>query len=125
MSPAERYKGGFLRTLKQAKDLYASIPDSEKSYTEAIALLDAINMFETLVSTSPSVYEHATKALMEAMENAASLSGVEAIPGESMIVGRDWFNIHGQAVGPNEKGILIERVTYRDGKTEIFKKLTR
>lgn len=123
MSPAERYKGGFLRTLSQAKDLYASIPDSDRTCQEAIALSEAISLYESLVSTSPSVYEAATQALVEAMEKVASLSGVDAVSEETEIVGREWFNIHGQAVNPDEKGLVIERIRYRDEKTAVIKRM--
>ncbi|MDE6741311.1 MAG: dienelactone hydrolase family protein [Muribaculaceae bacterium] len=123
MSPAERYKGGFLRTLRQAKDLYASIPESDQNRPEAIALIDAINSYDSLVSTSPTVYEAATKALKEAMEKAADLSDVDSIVAESEITARECFNIHGQVVNADEKGLVIERIHYRDGKTAIVKKI--
>lgn len=123
MSPAERYKGGFLRTLSQAKELYASIPESNQNRPEAISLLDAINSYESLVSTSPTVYEAATKTLKEAMENAKSLSAVDSIVAGPEIIVRECFNIHGQAVNADEKGLVIELIHYRDGKTKTIKKM--
>ena len=123
MSPAERYKGGFLRTLRQAKDLYALIPASERNRQEVMDLLEVINTYESLVSTSPSVYEAATQALLKAIENAASVSGVDTVAGEDAVAGREWFNIHGQAVNADEKGLVIERIRYRDGRTVVVKKM--
>lgn len=123
MSPAERYKGGFLRTLSQAKQLYASIPEADRSRTEAIALMEAIGKYESLVSTAPSVYEAATQALAEAMENAASLSAVGQIASSSEILSRECFNIHGQPVNADEKGLLIEHIRYSDGTVVTIKKM--
>lgn len=122
MSPAERYKGGFLRTLNKAKELYAAIPEADRGSQEAMALLDAINSYEALVSTSPSVYEAATKALTEAMERVSAL-GVNAIAGESEVIGREYFNIHGQPVNSDFEGLVIERICFRDGHTQTFKRI--
>ncbi|MDE6786707.1 MAG: hypothetical protein K2J46_06690, partial [Muribaculaceae bacterium] len=116
-------KGGFLRTLAHAKELYASIPEADRSRTEAIALMETIEKYESLVSTAPSEYEKATLALEEAMEDAASLSAVGQIASGSELLSREYFNIHGQSVNAAEKGLLIERIRYADGTVVTLKKM--
>lgn len=126
MSAAERYKGTFQRTLKQAKDLYESIPAENLEKPEVTALLEAIGKYENLVSTSPSVYENATKELTEAIEKASGLAGIEGIySSESGIASREYFNLHGQQIGAPGKGIVIERINYTDGTVRNVKKVVR
>ncbi|MDE7421256.1 MAG: dienelactone hydrolase family protein [Muribaculaceae bacterium] len=79
MSTAERYKGTFQRTLKQAKDLYASITDANPGSEAAQNLLEVISKYESLVSTSPSVYEAATAELANAIEQASDVSAVDVV----------------------------------------------
>lgn len=123
LSPAERYKGGFHRTLKQAKALYESIAEDDRDRQEAIDLLAVINAHESLVSTSPSEYEKAIRDLNEAMERAASLSAVEALSVAAEVLSREFLDIYGRLVSPDEKGLVIERIRYRDGRTVTTKRM--
>ena len=52
---AERYKGTFQLTLKQAKDLYASFPEENINRVAAKKLKYVIEKYEGLVSTSPTL----------------------------------------------------------------------
>lgn len=79
MSTAERYKGTFQRTLKQAKDLYATLSEDILSTEAGQNLEDAISRYESLVSTSPSVYEQATAALADAIAQVSATTAVDYI----------------------------------------------
>lgn len=122
MSQAERYKGTFLRTLRQAVEMYESIAEENRSKAEAVNLLEVIGRYESLVSTSPSVYEKATLDLLEAMESASGLSGISAIGSDhGMIVSEEYYNIYGQRVGSDAKGVGIARIRYSDGSMMTIK----
>lgn len=125
MSVAERYKGTFQRTLNQAKSLYESISADNKDKSEAVALLEAINKYESLVSTSPSVYENATKELSKAIEKAAGLSAVDGVYSDEEAISVEYFNIHGNKIPGNEKGIVIERIRCADGSFKTLKKVVK
>lgn len=108
MSPAERYKGTFLRTLASAKALYASIPEESKGVEAAVSLFEVINRHEGLVSTAPSVYEKATADLEAAMAAAGSLAGVSRpdVDGAERMI----FDLLGRPVKDSDmlnKGIYI------------------
>lgn len=119
MSAAERYKGSFLRTLKQAKDLYASFSEEKLNYVTAKKLKYMIERYENLVSTSPTVYEKATANLAAAIANASSLAAVAAIEGE--IISEDCFNLQGQRIDSTAKGVIIVRTRYSDGTVKTQK----
>ncbi|MDE7096734.1 MAG: dienelactone hydrolase family protein [Muribaculaceae bacterium] len=119
MSVAERYKGTFQRVLKQAKDLYASIPEENLGSAEARNLQEVIARHESLVSTAPSVYENATAELEEAIGRASGLAGVDAVI--SGFVGSEYFNLHGERVDADAKGILIVRTISPDGSVKTSK----
>lgn len=73
-STADIYKGGFLRTLAQAKNLSENVKDKE-GYTESKqSLNDAIAAYEGFTSISPSEYESATNALLAAMKPLEAVS---------------------------------------------------
>ncbi len=119
MSVAERYKGSFLRTLKQAKELYASIPEENLGKAEAMNLLEVINKYESLVSTSPTVYENATADLEDAIARASGLSGVETV--QSDVVCREYYNLHGQRTDAGAKGVIIVKTCHADGTVKTAK----
>ncbi len=121
MSTAERYKGTFLRTLKQAKDLYASIPEDNLGSVEAENLLTVIQAYESLVSTSPTVYENATAKLAEAIEMASGLAEVATLNAE--VISKEYFNLQGQRIGAHIKGIAIVRTIYSDGSQKTIKEI--
>ncbi len=98
MSTAERYKGTFQRTLNQAKDFYASLPEEALSTEAAQNLLETIQKYESLVSTSPTIYEQATAALADAIAKASSLAGIESINADTR--SQECFNLYGQPVNP-------------------------
>ena len=126
LSPAERYKGTFLRTLAQAKEMYASIGGDALSSPDAVALKEAIERHESLVSTAPSVYEKATGELAKAMENASGIAGVEDIyldPGAPVIV--EYYNLQGQRLAVPAGGVVIERIIYDNGLVHTAKKVVR
>ncbi len=122
MSTAERYKGTFQRTLKQAKQLYESISEEDLGNESAKNLLEVINKYEFLVSTSPTVYENATAELAEAIRLASALAGVEGIDAENPgIRSIEYFNLQGQPTDPSSKGVVIVRKHLTNGSTKTTK----
>ena len=119
MSVAERYKGTFLRTLKQAKDLYESIPAENRGSEGAVRLLDVLSKYESLVSTSPTLYENATAELADAMEHARGLSSVSIV--NAGIVSEEYFNLNGQQTDSSANGVIIVRTRYSDGSVTVSK----
>lgn len=119
MSQAERYKGTFLRTLKQAKNLYESIAEEDRNKDEVIALLALIEKYESLVSTSPTVYENATAELNEAIEKASVFASLVTIKND--VTSKEYFNLQGQRVGPDAKGVIIVRTRCADGTSSTTK----
>lgn len=121
MSVAERYKGTFQRTLIEAKVLYESISPENREKTEAAALLEVISKYEYLVSTSPTIYENATKELADAIAKASGPAAVDGIISECDIISKEYFNLHGQRVNPDCNGVVIERRRYSDGTIRNLK----
>lgn len=117
MSTAERYKGTFLRTLKQAKDLYANLPDESLNSDAAKDLLEVINKYESLVSTSPTVYETATAELAAAIEKVSSSTAVNEIPSDSLI--NSTYNLQGKPIDPTR--LLKGQPYIQNGKKRIAK----
>lgn len=77
-TPAEMYKGEFLRTLKKAEALAEELKDRADSAVQLEALNTTINKYKELVSILPSEYENARKELTEVMKPDYAL-GVENI----------------------------------------------
>lgn len=69
-SVADVYKGGFLRTLENAKQLYVATDNERYSDSENLrkALSDIIVKYEYFVSTAPSAYETATSEIKDFIE---------------------------------------------------------
>lgn len=125
MSVAERYKGTFQRTLAEAKSLYESIPEDELADECALALKEAIDSYEGLVSTAPSVYEAATAALTEAIRNAGKLADVTSIGTDENVVSVDYIDMFGRRVDSKAGGMLVKRTTYRNGSVKSAKVMIR
>ena len=119
---AERYKGTFQLTLKQAKELYASFPEENINRVAAKKLKYVIDKYENLVSTSPKVYEQATADLADAIAKASSLAAVAAIEGD--MISEEYFNLHGQRIDSTAKGVVIVRTRYSDGAVKTQKSLS-
>ncbi|MDE6637531.1 MAG: hypothetical protein K2K32_04765, partial [Muribaculaceae bacterium] len=117
MSTAERYKGAFIRTLKQAKELYASILEENLGSDAAQNLLDVITKYESLVSTSPTVYEAATAELEAAIALASGLAAVDSIQADTLST--SFFNLQGIPVDPSR---LIQGQPYIHNGKKIIKK---
>lgn len=114
MSTAERYKGTFLRTLKEAQNLYASLSEEELSSEEAQNLLEVISKYESLVSTSPTVYEAATADLAAAIALVAGMTTVAAIESDSV---GTYYNLQGFPIDPSH--ILKGQLYIHNGKKHI------
>ena len=69
-SVADVYKGGFLRALQPAQQLYADTEGERYSDSEELreALRKVLEQYEDWSSTSPTEYEAATRAITEAAE---------------------------------------------------------
>lgn len=117
MSTAERYKGAFIRTLKQAKELYASILEENIGSDAAKNLLDVITKYESLVSTSPTVYEAATAELAAAMALASGLTAVDSIMSDPLST--SFFNLQGFPIDPSR---LVKGQPYIHNGKKLIKK---
>ena len=114
---ADRYKGGFLRTLAQARELISRY----ESGTAVEALQYTIDQYASFVSTSPTQYTQATAALQKAIakfnaspDKVAALHQVEAI--EDLAQPR--YNLQGQRTQSNN-GITVQgnkKILWNAGK---------
>lgn len=125
MSTAERYKGTFQRTLAEAKALYESLPAEDIDSQEAVALKEAIDRYEGLVSTAPSVYETAISELKEAMAKAGALSVDAILTGGDQIASVEWFDMFGRRADSMSEGVLVRRTTFRNGAVKSAKVMIR
>lgn len=124
MTVAERYKGTFMYTLKKAEACYESITSDNREKDAAIALHETIEKYKSLVSTAPSVYVNATKELEDAIAKVSGLSAIEEIwSGNDEIISVEYFNMHGQHISTIGKGVVLERVVYRNGNVRTVKKI--
>lgn len=112
---ADVYKGGFLRTLKQAKALLANALEysSEDNAADISALENAINEYEDFSSVQPSDYDAATKALEAAMKPvlAVGMKAVVLTSDASSAV----YDLTGRRLSQPQRGINIIRT--EGGKT--------
>lgn len=125
MSTAERYKGTFQRTLAEAKALYESLPAEDLDSQEVVTLKEAIDRYEGLVSTAPSVYEAAISELKEAMAKAGALSEDAIVTGGDQIVSVVWFDMFGRRADSMSEGVLVRRTTFRNGAVKSAKVMIR
>ena len=116
MSTAERYKGTFQRTLKEAKDLYASLSEDILSTEEAQNLKAAIEDYEALVSTSPTVYEQATAALADAIAKASKVAAVGNIFEDNAGEG-DCYDVFGRRI--NKANLYKGQIYIQNAKKHI------
>ncbi len=116
MSTAERYKGTFQRTLKEAKDLYASLSEELLSTEEAQNLKAAIEDYEALVSTSPTVYEQATAALADAIAKASKVAAVGNIFEDNAGEG-DCYDVFGRRI--NKANLYKGQIYIQNAKKHI------
>lgn len=124
MSAAERHKGTFIRTLSQAKAVYAGVPEASLGEPAVELLKETIEKYDAFVSTSPTEYGAATKELEEAMEKAGAFSGIE-LPeaGSRDVVSVEYYNLAGQRVSLPYKGVTLVKVFFEDGTVETFKRI--
>jgi len=114
-SSADVYKGGFLRTLKQAKALLTSALESasEDSAADIGALESLINEYDNFTAIQPSDYTAATKALEEAMKPllAVGIKAVVTTEDNSSSI----YDLAGRRLSQPQRGINIIRTS--EGKT--------
>ena len=125
MSTAERYKGTFLRTLAEAKALYAAIEADDLTDPLAVALKEAIDRYEGLVSTAPSVYEAATAELKDVMAKAEALEVDIIGSADGEIVLEQYFDLYGRRADPSNGGVLVKKTTYSNGSVKSAKVMIR
>lgn len=113
-SNAELYKGGFLRAMKQAKDLMAMQDVLAPELASSLEALESvIAQYEGLTSILPSEYTTATNALQEAMSPilAVGLHGVTLSARESSSPS-SLYDLQGRRLtAPVQRGVYV-----RDGK---------
>lgn len=119
MSTAERYKGTFQRTLKEARALYQSLMEENLDGEDILNLIETIHKYDDLVSTSPSVYEKAIAELADAIAKASSLAVVQ--PVDAGIISQEYLNLQGQRIDPSSKGVVIVMTRRADGSCEVAK----
>lgn len=115
-SSADRYKGGFLRTLAEAKAMSVAAEQAgAQGYEDKIeALNQAIKEYESFASISPSEYVAATDALKSAMKPVEPVA-IAAV--KQSAVSANTYDLMGRLVTGNLRtGIYI-----RNGK-KIFVK---
>lgn len=127
LSAAERYKGAFMRTLSEAREVYASIDADRLTAPASLALRDAIGRYADFVSTSPSEYTAATDKLAECIEAVRTgMSAVAEIGGDTGIpVRKVYFNVCGQQSDVPYVGVNIVRMYYSDGQVKTLKRVYR
>lgn len=108
-SQADFYKGGFLRTMKQAMALCdalkAMAEQGDENASEAFNVLDlAMAQYEGYTSIQPSDYTAATKALEEAMKPGQAV-GIQTITGASASA---YYDLQGRRIASPVKGIFIK-----------------
>ena len=118
MSTAERYKGTFQRTLKEAQDLYASLSDDILPTEEAQNLKATIESYESLVSTSPTVYEQATAALADAIAQVSEIAAVGTLL-EYCNEDGDCYDVFGRRI--NKANLSKGQIYIQNAKKRIAK----
>jgi hypothetical protein len=116
-----------MRTLSEAREVYASIDADRLGDPVALALRDAIGRYADFVSTSPSEYTAATDKLAECIEAVRTgMSAVDEIGGDTGIpVRKVYFNVCGQQSDVPYVGVNIVRVYYSDGQVKTLKRVYR
>lgn len=125
-SSADRYKGGLLRAMISAQDLYDRTADAESVKTERDALKNCLDKYAGFASTAPSAYTAAIKEVelaMLALQNAV-IAGVSDITADRHIVDVSDFAVDGREVSPSYKGTVIRRSVFSDGSV-ITEKIFR
>lgn len=105
-SPADVYKGGFLRAMSKAKALL----EQQKDNSELTEMLDALSLvveqYEGYTSIQPSDYTAATNALEEAMKPilAVGIQPVKVLAPDANI----YYDLSGRRVEATKPGIYVK-----------------
>lgn len=122
-SSADRYKGGLLRSMLSAKDLYdrtADTPGVEAARDELKAVIDR---YADFASTAPSAYTAAieeVESAILALQNAI-VAGMTDIAVDKNIIDIRYFTIDGRIASPDAKGVVIRRSVLSDGTVNTEK----
>lgn len=122
-SLAQLYKGTYLDALARAKALYDSLDPNKLALTSVTELYVTICDYDNVVSTSPTVYENATAALLEAVARAErELSGVSEVTADGCreVVETTYYNLMGQPIAV-PAGVHIRLDRYSDGTSRAVK----
>lgn len=122
-SSADRYKGGLLRSLLSAQDLYsrtADIPGIDDARNDLKSVMDKYAGF---ASTAPSAYVAAIEevdAAILALQNVVA-SGISDMTIERTLVDEGYFTFDGRQVASSYDGPVIRRSVFSDGSVSTEK----
>lgn len=125
-SSADRYKGGLLRTMIAAQDLYDRTADTEGVEIERDALKACMDKYAGFASTAPSAYNTAIEEVelaIATLQNAI-IAGVSDIATDKCIVDVRDFAVDGREVRSGYKAPVIRRSVFSDGSV-ITEKIFR
>ena len=106
-SPADLYKGGFLRTLHKAQALLESAQANPSEEDAAIieALAQAIAELQDFTSVQPSDYTAATKTLEQAMAPVIATGLQPLLHAQPSTTA---YDLQGRRVTPQHRGLYIQ-----------------
>ncbi len=122
-SSADRYKGGLLRALLSAQDLYsrtADIPGIDAARNDLKSVMDK---YADFASTAPSAYTVAieeVEAAILALQNVV-VAGASDLTVERTLVVEGYFSFDGRRVTPSYDGPVIRRSVFSDGSVSTEK----
>lgn len=125
-SYADVYKGGFLRTMKRAKELYDKTSDVSAGEPENLreALKEVIGRYEGFTSTSPSRYAEATAELDAAIRNLESVTTrINTASMEEPAGHEEYYDMAGRRSRQAGRGVMIIKRHGKNGKVSIEKKV--
>ncbi len=120
---ADRYKGGLLRSLLAADELYARTAGFPGVEAERDGLRSVMDKYADFASTAPSAYTAAieeVEAAILALQNAV-VSGVSDISVERTVMSAADFTVDGRQVAPSHRGLVIRRSILSDGSVTTEK----
>lgn len=127
-SPAEIYKGGFLRKMQEAITIYDATENIRASLrTKRKKLKECIDKYTGFASTAPSEYIAAMEELesfMGILRNYV-LSGVDNTFSGSEPVAVQCFTMDGRKASESDKGIAVVRKMFGNGDVEICKRVKK
>lgn len=122
-SSADKYKGGLLRILITAQDLYDRTEGVAGVESERNALKVCMDKYASFASTAPSAYSSAIdevqKAIVE-LQNALA-AGISSVAGDLNVVEYTDYMIDGRHAPSGYRGMVIRRSILSNGAVSVEK----